>query len=264
MDPEQPESDPTQQNAGSRQQGGDPQQPKLPLWQRLLIGCCGAMAPILVNLYVVDLNTVFSNLLPLVALTYFVRLLILCASACAIVYANSDEHRPVKLFQLGMTAPAIITQLLNGAAVVNKTPASVPPAPAAHSWLLIPEANAQPAPAAQVAPTVRDCTKPQDPTVGQQILKGLVGITPGNQWFVVVGSYGSAQAAIDDAKQVNERFPGKFQPQVCNPTEVPNSPYRVVIAQYMTYADAARVKNDAIAAGLPPDTWLWNPFAVTQ
>jgi hypothetical protein len=264
MDPEQPESDSTQQDAGSEQPGADRQQPKLPLRQRLLIGCFGAMAPILVNLCVVDLNTVFSNLLPLVALTYIVRLVGLCGSACVVVFLNSDEHRPVKLFQLGVMAPAVITQLLNGAAAVNKTPTSMPPAPPAHTWLLIPEANAQPAPAPQAAPTVRDCTKPQDPTVSQQILKGLVGITPGNQWFVVVGSYGSAQAAIDDAKQVNVRFPGKYDPQVCSPTEVPNSPYRVVIAQYMTYADAARVKNDAIAAGLPPDTWLWNPFAVTQ
>ncbi len=96
------------------------------------------------------------------------------------------------------------------------------------------------------------------------MLKGLVGITPGNQWFVVVGSYGTAEAAVDDAKQINTRFPGKYQLQVCSPTTVPNSPYRVVIAQYMTYSDAAKVKNDAIAAGLPSDTWLWNPFAVTH
>jgi hypothetical protein len=235
------------------------------LKQRLFIGWLGALAPILVNLYVVDLQTTLPNLLPLEALSYALRLLALCASACVVVYLNSDEVRPAKLFQLGIIAPAMLTSMLNGAVIANKTPSSPPPPPPpSHSWLLIPQANAQPAAAPQVAPAVRDCTKPSDPTVSQQILKGLVGITPGNQWFVVVGSYSNAQAAAEDTNSIKDRFPGKYQPQICSPTAVPNSPYRVVIAQYLTYADAAKVKNDAIAAGLPSDTWLWNPFAVAQ
>jgi hypothetical protein len=252
MDPQQP-------------QAGPNQQPQMRLRQRLFIGCLGAMAPIVANLCVVDLNTVFSHLLPLEALTYFARLVGLCAAACLVIYFNNDEFRPIKLFQLGIMAPAIITQMLNGAAVINKTPSSPTPPPPAHSgWLLIPQANAQPAGSPHVAPAVHDCTKPQDPTVSQQVLKGLAGITPGNQWFVVVGSYGTAEAAAADANQVKARFPGKYEPQICAPTTVPNSPYRVVIAKYMTYSEAAQIKNDAIAAGLPSDTWLWNPFAVAQ
>lgn len=258
MDPNQLEIDPKQQEA-------DPKQGPMQLKQRLFIGCLGAMAPIVANLCVVDLNTVFAHLLPLEAFTYFVRLLGLCAAACVVIYLNSDEFRPVKLFQLGVMAPAIITQMLNGAAVVNKTPTSPTTAPPVQSgWLLIPRANAQPAAAPQVTPTVRDCTKPQNPSVSQQILKGLAGITPGNQWFVVVGSSGSAEGAANNANQLNAQFPGKYHIEICGPTSVPNSPYRVVIAQYLTYADAANVKNAAIAAGLPSDTWLWNPFAVNQ
>lgn len=242
----------------------DRKQETIDLKQRLFIGCLGALAPILANLYVVDLNTVWPNLLPLEALTYVVRLLGLCISGCVIVYLNSDEVRPVKLFQLGIMAPAMITSMLNAAAIANKVPNSpAPPAPA-HAWLLIPQANAEPAGAAQGTPAVLDCTRPQVPTVSQQVLKGLAGITPGNQWFVVVGSFGNAQAAAGNVDQIKEKFPGKYQPQICAPTAVPNSPYRVVIARYMTYPDAAQIKNDAIAAGLPSDTWLWNPFAVTQ
>ena len=243
----------------------DPERNAIGLKQRLFIGCLGALAPILVNLYVVDLQTTLTNVLPLEALSYALRILALCMSACLIVYLNGDEARPAKLFQLGVMAPAMLTSMLNGAAIANKTPTSPTPPPPAHSsWLLIPQANAQPVAPPQTAAAVRDCTKPQVPSVSQQILKGLAGITPGNQWFVVVGSYGSAAAAADDAKQLNAKFPGKYQPEICSPTAVPNSPYRVVIAQYMTYSDAAQVKNDAIAAGLPSDTWLWNPFAVTQ
>ena len=198
------------------------------------------------------------------AASYAVRLVALCACACIVIYLNGDESRPAKLFQLGIMAPAMLTSMLNGAAIANKTPASPTPPPPAHSSLFIPEANAQPAAAPAGAPAARDCTKPPDPTVSQQILKGLVGITPGNQWFVVVGSHTTEQAAAQDVNDIKARFPGRYQPEICSPTTVPNSPYRVVIAEYLTYADVARIKNEAIAAGLPPDTWLWNPFAVAQ
>ncbi|MGB5184747.1 MAG: hypothetical protein WBO12_21515 [Xanthobacteraceae bacterium] len=64
----------------------DPTQEELGLSKRLFIGCLGALAPILVNLYVVDLQTTLTNLLPLEALSYAVRVLALCV----IVYLNSD------------------------------------------------------------------------------------------------------------------------------------------------------------------------------
>jgi hypothetical protein len=233
--------------------------------QRLLIGCLGALAPILVNLCVVDFQTVLPNLLPLEALSYTVRLVALCASACLVVYLNSDEARPVKLFQLGVMAPAMLTSMLNGAAVANKTPSvafSTPPAQ--HSWFLVPSANAQANATPPATNQVLDCTKPQDPTVSQQILKGLVGIIPGNQWFVVVGSNPTVPEAVADIDMINQRFPGKYQPKICGPAGTANAPYRVVIGQYLTYADATNLKNDAIAAGLPPDSWVWNPFAATQ
>src|SRR5262249_61750466 len=114
------------------------------LKQRLFIGCLGALAPILVNLYVVDLQTTLTNLLPLEALSYALRVLALCVSACIVVYLNSDEARPAKLFQLGIMAPAMLTSMLNGAAIANKVPSSPTPAPAPHAWLLLPQANAQP------------------------------------------------------------------------------------------------------------------------
>jgi hypothetical protein len=72
----------------------DPKQDDIGLGKRLFIGCLGALAPILVNLYVVDLQTTLANLLPLEAVSYAVRVLALCISACVIVYLNNDEMRP--------------------------------------------------------------------------------------------------------------------------------------------------------------------------
>ncbi len=64
----------------------------------------------LVNLYVVDLQTTLTNLLPLKALSYAVRVLALCV----IVYLNSDEVLPAKIFKLGIIAHAMLTSMLNG------------------------------------------------------------------------------------------------------------------------------------------------------
>jgi hypothetical protein len=61
--------------------------------KRLFIGCLGALAPILVNLYVVDLQTALHNLLPLEATSYAVRLAALCASACIVIYLNGRKPR---------------------------------------------------------------------------------------------------------------------------------------------------------------------------
>jgi len=85
--------------------------------QRFFIACLGAMTPILTNLLVVDLNTSLTNLQVIDGVTYAIRLFALCASACVVVFLNSDEQRPVKLFQLGIMAPALLTSIINGAAI---------------------------------------------------------------------------------------------------------------------------------------------------
>ena len=113
---------------GCKMNGNAPKE-ELSLRKRLFIGCLGALAPILVNLYVIDLQTTLNNLLPLEAASYAVRLVALCASACIVIYLNGDESRPAKLFQLGIMAPAMLTSMLNGAAIANKTPASPTPPP---------------------------------------------------------------------------------------------------------------------------------------
>jgi hypothetical protein len=245
---------------------------------RMMIGCLGAMTPILINLLAVDLQTTLSNVTLIEGLFYLVRLILLCVAACIVIFLNSDESKPIKLFQLGVAAPALLTGMINGAAINKQLPPSQPnaqvePARRADSGtearyqfaLEIPSftgsARAQ---GAATRAKVLDCTKPPDPSVSQQILKGLIGIVPDNQWFVVVSSNSTAENAFADVTTLNLRYAGQFHAEVCAPAATPDSRFRVVIGKYMTYADATNLKLKAIAAGLPGETWLWNPMVATN
>src|SRR5215469_12024972 len=84
---------------------GNAPKEELSLRKRLFIGCLGALAPILVDLYVVDLQTALHNLLPLEATSYAVRLAALCASACIVIYLNGRKPRQNTDSVVGVSPP---------------------------------------------------------------------------------------------------------------------------------------------------------------
>jgi hypothetical protein len=233
--------------------------------QRFFIACLGALTPIITNLLVVDLNTTLNNLSVIEGANYAIRLCALCASACVVVFLNSDEVRPVKLFQLGVMAPALLTSLINGATISLKANAQASQNAAIQSLpqksefpSLIGTAFAQPAPSPEAAP-VKDCLLPAQLNTTQQILKGLIGLVPDNKWYVVAGSYGALPGATQNAAEIRNRFGTKYSVSICRPLGGPDAQYRVVIGENLTYADATRLKVDAIAAGFSDNTWVWNP-----
>jgi hypothetical protein len=237
--------------------------------QRFSFACLGALTPIITNLLVVDLHTTLNNLSVIEGMNYAIRLAALCASACVVVFLNSDEVRPVKLFQLGIMAPALLTSLINGAAISIKATAGTaqnstvqtPAAQKSEFPSLIGSAFAQPGPtsAPQTTTPLKDCLSPAELNTTQQILKGLIGLVPDNKWYVVVGSYGALPGATQDANQIRARFGTRYTVSICKPLGPPDGQYRVVIGEDLTYADATRFKVDAIAAGFGDNTWLWNP-----
>jgi hypothetical protein len=241
--------------------------------QRFFIACLGALTPIITNLLVVDLNTSLANLHIIDGMTYAVRLFALCAAACVVVFLNSDEQRPVKLFQLGIMAPALLTSIINGAAISAKANGQgsqsvtrQTPAPQkSGAFSLVGSAFAQIVPVTQAnAPAPKDCLVPAELSTTQQIFKGLIGLVPDNKWYVVVGSYTALPGATEDAAQISARFGAKYSVSICKPLSNPDTQYRVVIGENLSYADGTRLKVDAIAAGLPQNTWLWNPVEMSK
>jgi len=130
---------------------------------------------------------------------------------------------------------------------------------------LVGNAFAQTGPVPQPSATEpRDCLLPAELSTSQQIFKGLIGLVPDNKWYVVAGSYGALPGATEDAAQIRARFGTKYSVSICKPLGGPDSQYRVVIGENLTYADGTRLKVDAIAAGLPDNTWLWNPVDMVK
>ena len=221
------------------------------LKNKLFIGCLGALSPILVNLILVDLDLVLANAKALTIASYIVRVIALCAAACLVVYLNGEEDKPIKIFQLGLAAPALLTGIINGVSlsknVVDQKAAFEIPA-------IVSSAFAQGA----GQPKVEDCVK-HDSTAGQEVLKGLFGILPENRWYVSTSSKLKLQSAVDEVKDIESRFSGKFHPRICAPISSDDKYYRVIIGQNLTREAANKLKDEALASGLSRSTWLWSP-----
>ena len=98
--------------------------------QRVLIGALGAFTPVLLNLLVADFN-VMPTLTRYDLLGYVVRAMVLLFIGGLVGYLNKSERSMIKLFQLGIAAPALITASINAkpsqtsAAGLAKQPAGV-------------------------------------------------------------------------------------------------------------------------------------------
>jgi hypothetical protein len=223
--------------------------------ERLGVGCAGALTPILANLLVVDLEVTLADLRPLTVASYIVRVLALCAAACIVVYLNSDETKAIKVFQLGIAAPALLVSLINGVQANHNSKKASVEFPFLTATAFAQDAKGK---AAQGASQIADCMGEPEPTAGQQVIRGLFGILPDNRWFVVVGSDLTRENAISEANEVNQQ--GQFRAKVCAPAGGADKYYRVVIGEYMSRAEALTLRKQAANAGLPKDAWLWNPM----
>jgi len=83
---------------------------------RFWIGGGGALLPLLVTLLAVDLAPLIDNAPHLTIGTYVgaaIRYLLLFAIGGVVAALNSDEIQPIKLVQLGIAAPALISSYVN-------------------------------------------------------------------------------------------------------------------------------------------------------
>lgn len=215
--------------------------------QRFLFAGLGGIMPTLLNLIVIDLETLLLSVTALSILSYLIRVLALFAIGGVVGWLNRGERDPIKLFQLGIAAPALITAAMNGGRV------SLPEAPAAPSqqvsWHILSEAYAQTNTA-----TLKHFTMPEETSV-QQIYRGFFGALPKNVWFVVAGSHTTQEAAEKQVRQIRDNY-RNFTAEVYAPYGG-NPYYAVVIGAQLTIQDAKQLQQQAISAGFPKDTYLW-------
>jgi predicted nucleic acid-binding protein len=217
---------------------------------KIIIGGLGALTPVVMNFLVIDINVLFVNLTLLAFIGYLIRVVILFYLGGLVAFLHKDENSPVKLFELGIVAPAIITALLNG------TKIEAPKADVKHaetttvSALLIPKAYAQ----AVKKEDIKTFSLPKE-TSKQQLWRGLTGASPNNVWFVIVGSHLKIEDAKKQAQLIAKEWKD-FKAEVYAPYGE-NLYYAVVIGANLTHEEAQKLRQKALLAGFSEDTYLW-------
>lgn len=107
---------------------------KLSIRDKIFIGGLGALTPVIMNLLAVDLEKLLISLTLISIIAYFIKVVILFYIGGVVAYLNRDENKPIKLFQLGIYAPAMIlafanTNPLEPTSIVTP-PAVIAPVPA--------------------------------------------------------------------------------------------------------------------------------------
>jgi len=217
--------------------------------KKLMLGGLGALTPILVNFLALDLETTLSELTAVVALSYALRVVVLFYLGGIVAFLHKNEKTPLRFFELGIIAPAIITSLMN-ANQVNAPKAKSTSAPQSIMSILVPTAFAQSAP----EKTVKEFSPPKE-TLGEQFWRGLTGSRSGRIWFVIAGSKEKLEDAEKQAREINQKYPG-FAAEVYDRFG-DNPHYAVVIGANITYNEATVLRRKAAEAGLARDTYLW-------
>ena len=225
--------------------------------QKILIGGTGAMAPILLNLLVVDLKTLLAGISGIVVMGYFIRVGILFSLGAGMAYFHRSEKNALRLFELGIIAPALLTGVINGTSTPKDASlrASAEPAAATASFddWFIPTAFAK-----ADEPEVKKYSRPEE-SVGAQLWQGLSGRQDERVWFVVAGTFeiNELQKARDLAYRIADNSPG-YKPQIYKNDKY----YAVVIGENLTLTQAKQRKEKAYEARVPTDgdLYLYNPW----
>ena len=221
-------------------------------YQKILIGGLGALMPVVLNLLVVDLHILFLDLTLVAFLAYLTRVIILFSLGGLVAFFHKDENSPLKLFQLGLAAPALITGLLNGGQVeIPKAPPPPEAKPSASSQF-ISSAYAQTGQGGEI----KTFSLPRE-SLGEQFQRGFTGSIPKRVWFVIAGSHPSRESAQKQAEKITKEFGAKgFKADLYSPSA--GNPYwSVVIGAHLTSDEAQELRQRAITARVSKDPSVW-------
>jgi len=217
---------------------------------RFIVGGVGGLAPVFLFLITGDLVQHLIQLDTPRGIGYAARAIALFFVGGFIAYLHTDEDKPFKIFEIGIAAPALLAGALTTAQLAPNRPSAGPPeGRVGGSITLVLPAYAQSTPASD---KVRRFTLAPE-SGWDQFLEGFIGRTPKNVWFVIVGSHQRLEDARKQAEKVNREHPG-FRADVYAPYG-DNPYYAVVIGGNLTEKEARALKDRAIMAGLPKDTY---------
>ncbi|MFX0135600.1 MAG: hypothetical protein ACFFDN_18285, partial [Candidatus Hodarchaeota archaeon] len=201
--------------------------------EKMMIGGLGALTPILMNLLIVDLKVLLIQLTLFAILGYSVRVIVLFFIGGLWAYLHKEENNLLKIFQLGIVAPALITASINAGNV--ETPKVIAQNNEIFNapYVFIPSAYAQPAEKEELKRF-----SPSKETLIQQFWRGLIGASSERVWFVVAGTHLKLEDAKKQAQEINQKEKD-FKAEVYEPYGE-DLYYSVVIGENLTYEQALR------------------------
>lgn len=226
--------------------------------RKIMIGGLGALTPIVLNLVVVDSKTTFATTTTAVLLAYLIRVVGLFYLGGLVAYLHKKEKKALKLFELGIVAPALITALMNGTTNIQNANQRASTQPAAATAGLtdffIPTVYAQ-----TKDQEVKKYTRPEE-GLAAQVWRGLSGSQQDERvWFVVAGTYKTPELrkARELVERIKQSLPD-FNPQIYGNDQY----YAVVIGAGLSRSEANARKQEAIDAKIPKDgeIYLFNPW----
>lgn len=221
--------------------------------QRYLTAGAGASLPLLVGIWA-DRDTFLRQSMDPATLVAFLLTTAACfAAGVAAAWLYADEHNRLKLFQLGVAAPAMFTAMTSGASrdSSRESLAVTPPAAEVSARSALTLASA--APAAPSQRRVFSFTDQPQPGLGESLLRGVTRSAPryGLTFVYVREAFPTASAAFARADEieragVSTRVYGRGGPV---------DGFVVVLGDWLTHADAGQVLAEVQAKGLGAHLW---------
>lgn len=231
----------------------------MPTGKKVLLGGLGALTPIILNLMAVDVALLLDNEIA-TTIGYAVRVLVLFYLGGIVAYLHTDEKSPIKLFELGIAAPAIITAMMNAHNLndLKKPTSNMPDKAMLELILSTAYAGETPAAAWQIAAE-------QQSGFLDKFWEGFSGSRKGGtaqrtpdpaetkrRYYVVVSTENSYEEAAKRAENFNARVPGFH----AEPYRALNGLSGVLIGSNLSREQAIALRDKAVQAGFPSTSYV--------
>lgn len=214
---------------------------------KVALGALGALVVYFVDLYHVGFSRTAYILahfefLPYVAVLVGALPFLLAGALWAL--AQKDETKRLRLFEFGLLIPALFLVWTNGAELgtARHQLFQVSDPRAATTTLTSPYAQ----PAWQGSVKTFSVPHPEAPEI--KFLRAVTGIERKSTWYVVAAGYRRVQPALEQAEMMNKQFK-EFKAVVYRPYGE-NPFFKVVLGEDLTFDQAIRLRDKAIAAGI--------------
>lgn len=226
--------------------------------QRIMIGGLGALTPIVLSLITVDFRVIQANLELGVIIGYAIKVVALFYLGALVAYMHKSEKDTVKLFELGIVAPALIASCLNGVLVPAKpgvglgTNAGTPSA----VFLGVGVAHAQPLTVESRTLRYEQAPQPK-PSFAAQLWTGLTGAVS-QPLYIRVAVASTQQEADRIVMDLAKKFPNHtyylFLPSEHNPM------ITIVVGDgYANKKQAEAQRQKLLSEGFPHGLTYWQP-----